>query len=387
MSGDEVERVVHSVGEVAVEVPGGAEHGLIPICLAPIRVRAGVAFTRIRLDLGYSKGHSAIVIRALQDAAENFGCEFEHLTGKKCPVGEMKPLQHVHARSLSTPREPSSIATFGAFATYIDLVIHRLSQLARAVLGTIAWSLVKRAWSPRLFLGAHIRKPRAVIAMIILAGALSACTAASPQAPPTVEPVASETAAPAPEPARILIGAETADIVDDGGNVLLSLRYSENGDEAVASAIDILGEPQATHHQDGSKHYPEMDGTSWGGFDIVVNRYRSERTSTDEASPYLPAFSVQATAATTAGGIAIASVDGTGVGAAFDAVSAGQDANRVHLDDAFGQRSVALDLTTSFPGIVVDPGIEMPYGVIGQSDQGSSAITKIVAPSFLFSQA
>ncbi|WP_104090483.1 MULTISPECIES: hypothetical protein [unclassified Cryobacterium] len=226
-----------------------------------------------------------------------------------------------------------------------------------------------------------------MIAMIILAGTLSACPAASPQAPPTVEPVASETAAPAPELARILIGAETADIVDDGGNVLLSLRYSENGDEAVASAIDILGEPQTTHHQDGSNHYPEMDGTSWGGFDIVVNRYRSERPSTDEAIPYLPAFSVQATAATTAGGIANASVDGTSVGDAFDAVSAGQDANRVHLDDAFGQRSVALDLTTSFPGIVVDPGIEMPYGVIGQSDQGSSAITKIVAPSFLFSQA
>ncbi|TFD14873.1 hypothetical protein E3T35_00270 [Cryobacterium sp. TMT1-2-2] len=157
-----------------------------------------------------------------------------------------------------------------------------------------------------------------MIAMIVVAGALSACTAASPQAPPTVESVASETAAPAPEPARILIGAETADIVDDGGNVLLSLRYSENGDGAVASAIDILGEPQATHHQDGSNHYPEMEGTSWGGFDV---------------------------------------------------------------------RSVALDLPTSFPGIVADPGIDMAYGVIGRSDQGSGTISTIVAPRFLFSQA
>ena len=106
--------------------------------------------------------------------------------------------------------------------------------------------------------------------------------------------------------------------------------------------------------------------------------------------PYLPSFSVQATAATAttpAGAIAIASVDGTSVGDDFDAVSAGQDANRVHIDDTFGLRSVALDLPTSFPGIVVDPGIDMAYGVIGQSDQGSSTITKIVALSFLFSQA
>ncbi len=223
--------------------------------------------------------------------------------------------------------------------------------------------------------------------MLALAWTLSACSAASPQAPPTAEPAASKTAAAAAEPSRILIGAETTDVVDDGGNVLLSLRYLENGDEAVAAAIDLLGEPEATHHQDGSNHYPEMDGTSWGGFDIVVNRYQSERPSTDEANQYLPAFSVQATAASTAGGLAIASVDGTSVGDAFDVAAEGQDSNRVHVDDAFGVRSVALDLPTSFPGIVVDPGLEMAYGVIGQSDQGSSSITKIVAPSFLFSQA
>ena len=113
--------------------------------------------------------------------------------------------------------------------------------------------------------------------MLALAWTLSACSAASPPAPPTAEPVASETAAAPAEPARILIGAETTDVVDEGGTVLLSLRYSENGDKAVAAAIDILGEPEVSHHQDGSNHYPEMDGTSWGGFDIVVNRYRSER--------------------------------------------------------------------------------------------------------------
>ena len=99
-SGDEVQRVVHSVGEVAVQVPGWTEHGLVPIRHTPIGVRAGVAFTGVRLDLGYLNGYSAVVIRALQDAAENFGCEFEHLAGKKCPVGGVESLWHVHFNSV-----------------------------------------------------------------------------------------------------------------------------------------------------------------------------------------------------------------------------------------------------------------------------------------------
>lgn len=180
LSGDEVQRVVHTVGEVAVEVPGGTEHCLISIRHAPKGVRAGVAFTRISLDLGYSNGHSAIIIRALQDAAEYFGCEIEHLTRKKCPVRDMKFVQNIHLNSVSTPRGQVSM------------------------------------------------------------------TADRP-------------------------GAE------------------------------------------------------------------------------------------------------------------GQDTNRVHFDDAFGVRSVALDLPTSFPGIIADSGMEIAYGVIGRSAQGSSFITRIVAPSELFS--
>ncbi|WP_146069356.1 hypothetical protein [Cryobacterium sp. Y11] len=213
---------------------------------------------------------------------------------------------------------------------------------------------------------------------------LSACAGTPPVTPPSVNPVSSEATAPA-EPTSIRLGAETTDVVDENGTVLLALRYSENGDEAVAAAIEILGEPLTTHHQDGSNHYPEMEGTSWGGFDIVVNRYSSEAMPTGAVSLYKPAFSVWVTAATTDGGLAIASVDGTSVGDSFDFVASGQDANRVHVDDAFGQRSVALDLPTSFPGIIADVGMELPYGVIAQSDQGSSDITRIVAPIFLFS--
>ncbi|WP_166789374.1 hypothetical protein [Cryobacterium sp. TMS1-20-1] len=32
-------------------------------------------------------------------------------------------------------------------------------------------------------------------------------------------------------------------VVNENGTVLLSLHYSENGDEAVRAAIDLLGEP------------------------------------------------------------------------------------------------------------------------------------------------
>ena len=73
------------------------------------------------------------------------------------------------------------------------------------------------------------------------------------------------------------------------------------------------------------------------------------------------------------------------IGDAFDAAAEGQDANRVHFDDAFGVRSVALDLPTTFPGIIADAGMELAYGVIALSDQGSTRITRIVAPSYLFS--
>ena len=370
LSGDEVQRVVHTVGEVAVEVPGGTEHGLISIRHAPKGVRAGVAFTGVRLDLGYSNGHSAIIIRALQDAAEYVGCEIEHLTGKKCPVREMKSVQHIHSNSVSTPRGQVSMA-------YVRSSVSREGRHDSVELG-------EAVFSPRQFLGALIRKTLAVITLIVLAGTVSACTATPPTAPATVAPVPSEMAAAA-EPDRILIGAETTDVVDENGNVLLSLRYSENGDEAVAAAVNILGEPLTTHHQDSSSHYPEMDGTSWGGFDIVVNRYSSEAMPTGEARWYKPAFSVHATEASTDGGIAVAAVDEIRVGDAFDVAAEGQDTNRVHFDDAFGVRSVALDLPTSFPGIIADVGMEIAYGVIGRSAQGSSFITRIVAPSELFS--
>lgn len=62
----------------------------------------------------------------------------------------------------------------------------------------------------------------------------------------------------------------------------------------------------------------------------------------------------------------------------------GKPTTKVHLDEVFGVRSVALGLPTSFPGIV-DPGSEMAYGVIVWCEKGASSIAKITAPAYLFS--
>ena len=77
---------MHAIGEVAVKVSGRAEHCLIPIRLTPIGVRAGVAFTRIRLNFGNLNCHRTIVIGALKDTTENFRCDIEHLARKKPAV-------------------------------------------------------------------------------------------------------------------------------------------------------------------------------------------------------------------------------------------------------------------------------------------------------------
>jgi len=46
---------------------------------------------------------------------------------------------------------------------------------------------------------------------------------------------------------------------------------------------------------------------------------------------------------------------------------------------------VTLELPASFPGVITDAGVDMTYGVIAHADPGSSTITDIVAPTYLFS--
>ena len=214
---------------------------------------------------------------------------------------------------------------------------------------------------------------------------LSACSTASPTEPDPIDPVPSASSS-ASAPTDIIIGAESTDIVDASGDVLVSLKYSEDGDDAVAAAVGILGEPTEVRHQDSTNHYPEVDGTSWGGFDIVVNRYSAEVLRTGDARLYQPAFRVQAASAITDANVAITAVDLTRVGDDFDVAAENQPANRVHTDDAFGIRSVAVDLPTSFSGVIDDAGIEMVYGAIANAVSDSSTVTHIVAPAYLFSQ-
>ncbi|KFF59007.1 hypothetical protein JF66_14345 [Cryobacterium sp. MLB-32] len=107
---------------------------------------------------------------------------------------------------------------------------------------------------------------------------------------------------------------------------------------------------------------------------------------TGEARLYQPAFTVQATSAVTDANVAITAADLTRVGDDFDVVVENQPTNHFHFDDAFGTRSVAVDLPTSFPGVIDDAGIEMVYGTIAHAVSDSSTVAYIVAPAYLFSQ-
>ena len=78
-------------------------------------MRARVAFTGIRLDLGNLNGHSAIVIGALKDAAKYFRCDIEHLARKKPAVRQMKSSQQGHLVSVSTPGGQRSNETSRVF--------------------------------------------------------------------------------------------------------------------------------------------------------------------------------------------------------------------------------------------------------------------------------
>jgi hypothetical protein len=206
-------------------------------------------------------------------------------------------------------------------------------------------------------------------------------TRSSPSATPS--PTASPTPAAPAEPASILMGAEATDILDANGDVLVSLRYAEDGDEAVAAVTEVLGEPGNTLHDEGSAHYPPADATIWGGFELWVDR-PSEESGAD-VSTYIPAFHTRAVTAEAIRGVSIAAVDGTVVGDPFEQLASTKPAEQVFRDETFGIDSVALDLPESFPGMVEDSGITRAYGVIGFTDESGLVLTTITAPTYLFS--
>jgi hypothetical protein len=217
----------------------------------------------------------------------------------------------------------------------------------------------------------------------------SATATASPS--PSTSPAPSVSATPSapaspvgePDAASILIGAEATDILDESGDILVSLRYLDDGDAAVAAVTQVLGEPGSTLHDEGSPHYPASDGFMWGGFELWVDRFTPE--SGAEVGPYSPAFHTRAVAAEAIPGVSIAAVDGTVVGEPFEPLATGKSPELVHRDETFGIDSVALDLPESFPGIVDDGDTSRAYGVIGFTDETGVTITDITAPMHLYS--
>ncbi|MCU1406069.1 MAG: hypothetical protein JWQ43_2372 [Glaciihabitans sp.] len=214
----------------------------------------------------------------------------------------------------------------------------------------------------------------------------TATPAASASPTPTATEVASSmetpAPAPAPAPATILIGAEALDIVAADGTSLLSVRYKGDGDAAVLAITDVLGDPVRTERAEKTPHYPAVDATIWDGFTVVVNRY-NELEQPPEESNYVTNFYVIAEAATTAGGVAIATLDGTRVGDSFADVAADKSDNEVFDDTSFNQHYVTIDLPDSFPGIVPDGDIPMSWGVVGISSPESTEINRIFAPQYL----
>jgi hypothetical protein len=208
-------------------------------------------------------------------------------------------------------------------------------------------------------------------------------TSSAPSAETSPPPAATRTPAVPAEPASILLGAEATDILDASGAVLVSLRYGEDGDEAVAAVTAVLGEPGSTVHSEGSAHYPPSDGTVWGGFEVWVDQPSEE--SGGEVSTYTPAFHTRAVTAEAIPGVSIAAVDGTVVGDPFDQLASTKPPEQVHRDETFGIDSVALDLPESFPGMVEDAGLTRAYGVIGFTDGAGLAVTSITAPTYLYS--
>lgn len=95
-AGDQVQRVVHSVGEIAVDVAGRTKHRLVSVRLATIGVRPRVAFARVRLNLGNQDRHGTFVYRASQDTAEECWRDLEYIAGEEAAARWLQTLGLTH---------------------------------------------------------------------------------------------------------------------------------------------------------------------------------------------------------------------------------------------------------------------------------------------------
>jgi hypothetical protein len=97
---DEIDSVVHPVGEVAVDVACRSEHGFVPIGLSTVGMRPWVAFAGVCFDLGNPDGDGSVGIRALKDAAKKLRCNVEHVAGEERPIRRMETGENTHGTTL-----------------------------------------------------------------------------------------------------------------------------------------------------------------------------------------------------------------------------------------------------------------------------------------------
>jgi hypothetical protein len=83
LSHDDVDRVMQTVREIAVEVTRRTEQGLVPVGHAPIRVRPRITFASVRFDLGDPDRNRGPGIGALKYAAEKGWGDFEYVTSEE----------------------------------------------------------------------------------------------------------------------------------------------------------------------------------------------------------------------------------------------------------------------------------------------------------------
>ena len=68
--GHDVDREVHPVDEIAVQVPTGAEHGRIALCSAAKSVRTGVRAADVGFDLGDAQCNGSVGTRVDENSAK-----------------------------------------------------------------------------------------------------------------------------------------------------------------------------------------------------------------------------------------------------------------------------------------------------------------------------
>jgi hypothetical protein len=107
LSDDDVDRVMQTVGEIAVEVAGWTEQGLVPVGHAPIRVRSGITFACVRFDLSNTDGNRRPSIRALEYAAEQGWRDLEDITSKEIATRKAQFVKVVHRAIVPVKQEHS----------------------------------------------------------------------------------------------------------------------------------------------------------------------------------------------------------------------------------------------------------------------------------------